>query len=98
MCMNYMRDCKSDIFLIMETRVYQLRLQSNFKKLGFDDYTFVENRGYAGGITMAWKKDIFSITVIQKHFQFMHIEIRQDNGENWFFTPIYVSPIEEGRT
>ncbi|MCH86446.1 hypothetical protein A2U01_0007303, partial [Trifolium medium] len=56
-----------------------------------------ENRGYAGGIVVAWKKDNMNVTLCCKKFQYMHLKVNVMGGCDWYFTPIYASPNEDNR-
>jgi hypothetical protein len=53
--------------------------------------------GYAGGILVAWKKDYLEVDVCRRNFQYIHLRIKYPNGDWWFFTPIYASPLEARR-
>jgi hypothetical protein len=44
--------------------------------------------GYAGGIVVVWKKELISVSLNNKKFQFILMR-------EWFFTAIYASPNEE---
>lgn len=63
----------------------------------FYGYQYTKARGYAGEIAMAWNFEKVEVTISNKHLQFIHVKIKYVGGEDWFFTPVYVSPREEGR-
>ncbi|GAU51239.1 hypothetical protein TSUD_129860 [Trifolium subterraneum] len=63
----------------------------------YRDFVATTVEGYAGGILVAWMKEYITIDVCIKNFQYIHLRVKYPNGEWWFFTPIYASPIETKR-
>jgi hypothetical protein len=51
-------------------------------------------QGYAGGIVCGWNRDLITVDVCKKQFQYIHLRVRYPNNEWWFFTPVYASPHE----
>lgn len=97
MCKQYLDTLRPDIVVVMETRVDPSRLRRSFQILGFDGFSYSNVQGYAGGIIAAWKKDRVRVQVVQRHFQFLHLQVQAGDGVDWFFTPVYASPSEELR-
>jgi len=85
------------MLVIVETRCDPIKLRKTINLLGFDGFLATEVNGYAGGIITAWKKDDMTVTLVDRKFQFMQLKVNYKNGSEWFFTPIYASPIEENR-
>jgi hypothetical protein len=83
--------------VIVETQCDPQKLCRTFKLLGYDDLLATENRGYAGGIVVAWKKDNISVILCSKKFQFLHLKVSYPGGCEWYFTPVYASPSEDNR-
>jgi hypothetical protein len=65
--------------------------------LGYDGFDATEVRGFSGGIIVAWQKTNMHVSVYSKKFQYMHLMVQFNNGDSWFFTPIYASPNEDNR-
>lgn len=65
--------------------------------LGFNGFLASDVSGYSGGIVVAWKEEVFNVDLCIKKFQFLHLIVRNANGKEWFFTPVYASPNEENR-
>jgi exonuclease III len=88
---------KPEVIVIIETRVNPNKLSKTFNLLGFDDMSYSDYRGYAGGIVVVWKKDEVKVNVEVIDFQFIHILVSFNDGPNWYFTAVYASPKEELR-
>lgn len=95
-CKHYIREHHPSIFIIMETRIDPSLLRKK-SFLGFDGNLFYENQGHAGGIAMGWNSDIMQITLLQKHFQFLHVSIKSGDEASWNLTVIYVSLMSDGK-
>lgn len=81
----------------METCINPSLLKNKLSFLGFDDYIFAENQGFVGGIDMGWKSDILQLTLLQKHFQFLHVSIKSGDESSWSLTAVYASPEPDGK-
>ncbi|PNY17667.1 hypothetical protein L195_g014415 [Trifolium pratense] len=102
---SFYRNCKNcldihhpEILAIMETHISPLKLQQSFQLMGFDGFNYSENRGFAGGIIVVWKSNKVDVEEASKHFQYIHLKIKMQNGGYWFFTTVYASPVEDLRT
>ncbi|GAU32701.1 hypothetical protein TSUD_145750 [Trifolium subterraneum] len=96
-CKQYVDVHRPIMLIIVETRCDPKKLCCTFKLLGYDEMLTTENRGYTGGIVVAWKKENINVTLTSKKFQFMHLKVQFPNGRDWYFTPVYASPNEENR-
>ncbi|PNY12420.1 ribonuclease H [Trifolium pratense] len=85
------------MLVIMETRCDPNKLRRTFELLGFDSVVANEVQGFAGGIVVAWQSDCISVDVCKKNFQYLHLKVKYTNGDRWYFTPTYASPIEMTR-
>jgi endonuclease/exonuclease/phosphatase family metal-dependent hydrolase len=101
---SFYRNCKQyidihhpEIFVIMELRAHPLKIKNSIEMMGFDGYIFSENRGFSGGIAIAWKKSVVDITCIHMDFQFIHTRLVINGRKQFLFTAIYASPVEENR-
>jgi endonuclease/exonuclease/phosphatase family metal-dependent hydrolase len=81
----------------MELRTLPLKIKNSIEMMGFDGYIFSENRGFSGGIAIAWKKSVVEITCIHMDFQFIHTRLVINGRKQFLFTAIYASPVEENR-
>jgi hypothetical protein len=96
-CKQYVEVHRPVMLVIVETRCDPKKLCRTFKLLGYDELLATENRGYAGGIIVAWKKDNINVTLCNKKFQFIHLKVNFVDGQDWYFTAVYASPNEENR-
>ncbi|KAI5399035.1 hypothetical protein KIW84_064415 [Lathyrus oleraceus] len=46
---------------------------------------------------MGWKSDILQLTLLQKHFQFLHVSIKSGDEASWNLTAVYASPRPDGK-
>ncbi|XP_058774782.1 uncharacterized protein LOC131649052 [Vicia villosa] len=97
-CYQYLQNVKPSIVVILETRTNPANLAKIFKILGFDSLIGSEVQGYAGGIALAWNSSKVKVELLKRHFQFLHLRLNLDSGEEFFFTPVYASPRSSGRT
>jgi hypothetical protein len=81
----------------METRTNPINLQRTFQILCFDGYLFADTNGFAGGVIVAWRKEVLMVPLISYHLQFLHLKVSFHGGRVFYFTPVYTSPQEEGR-
>ncbi|XP_058760448.1 uncharacterized protein LOC131633779 [Vicia villosa] len=91
-CYNFLKQINPSIVVIMETRMNPLNLANTFRSMGFDKLMGTDVQGFAGGIALAWKSDIVKVEILRKHFQFLHLQIKLNTGEEFLFTPVYASP------
>ncbi|PNX73217.1 ribonuclease H [Trifolium pratense] len=96
-CKQYMTTWRPVMVVIVETRCDPNRLKRTFNLLEFDGFLASDVDGYAGGIVIAWKENLFMVDLIYKTFQFMHLKVQYPEGREWFFTATYASPNEENR-
>ncbi|KAF7822893.1 ribonuclease H [Senna tora] len=52
------------------------------RNMGYPEKELVEARGFSGGIWVVWNHNI-KVTCIQKHDQFIQLEIENEDGEKW---------------
>ncbi|XP_058774266.1 uncharacterized protein LOC131648533 [Vicia villosa] len=93
-CKHYMDMYHSSMLVILETRCDPKLLDKTFEKLDFDKNMFVENRGYSGSIVVEWKSSYFEINLCKKDDQFLHLHIKDNDKQDFFFTAVYASPHE----
>ncbi|KAI9084731.1 hypothetical protein K1719_033375 [Acacia pycnantha] len=48
--------------------------------------------GYSGGIWCLWDPSSVQVLVLERHHQYMHLQITSAAGNVWFFTVVYASP------
>ncbi|CAK8573936.1 unnamed protein product [Lathyrus sativus] len=76
------------IIVILETRRVSVKLKKAFEKLGFEDFIYTDNYGFARGIKIGWKEEDVSVSLAHKEFQFIQV---------WNFTTVCASPNAENR-
>jgi hypothetical protein len=97
-CKQYVATWKPLILVIMETRCNPVKLKRTFNLLGYDGFLSTDNSGYAGGIVVAWKLDLFMVNLEEKKFQYIHMKVNYINRREWYFTAVYASPQEDSRS
>lgn len=78
----------------MEIRSDPKKLNTPLKKLGFQNFISVENFGYVGGIMVACKYDKVKVCMISKDDQFFHLQVKNNQDQDWMFTVVYACPNE----
>jgi hypothetical protein len=96
-CKQYVTSWKPSMLVIMETRCDPNKLKRTFNLLGFDGFLASEAVGYAGGIVVVWNENLFTVELIHKSFQFIHMKVHYPEERVWYFSAIYASPNEENR-
>ncbi|KAK4279950.1 hypothetical protein QN277_011644 [Acacia crassicarpa] len=77
---------------ILETRCAKEMSSRRASQLGFTNMELIDCEGYSGGIWCLWDEDTGKATVIERHHQFMHIQVAMPTGPSWHFTIVYASP------
>ncbi|KAI9111593.1 hypothetical protein K1719_017283 [Acacia pycnantha] len=90
------RDLKShdhlDFIAIMETRCAKESSVVRASQLGFSNMELIDCEGYSGGIWCLWNPSIASISVLERHHQFIHLQVNGTTGHSWTLTVVYASP------
>ncbi|KAI9084859.1 hypothetical protein K1719_033265 [Acacia pycnantha] len=90
------RDLKThyqlNFIAILETRCNKEVSHRRANLLGFPNMELVDCEGYSGGIWCLWDHSITSISVIERHHQFLHLQVTGAAGSSWVITVIYASP------
>lgn len=97
-CKQYIDVHHPEIFALIETRCNPARLKKTFRLLGYDGFTYSENRGFAGGIGVGWKIDAVSLLELKNDFQFIHFNVMMQDSGSWFLSFVYASPVDELQT
>lgn len=50
--------------------------------MGFDGFEFTDVRGYVADIAMGRRVHKIKLTIITKHFQFVHVKVKMENMES----------------
>ncbi|KAI9086907.1 hypothetical protein K1719_031068 [Acacia pycnantha] len=76
---SLVRDLKShyhlDFIAILETRCSNKPSLDRAKQLGFSNMALIECEGYSGGIWCLWEPSILQVSVLERHHQYMHLQI-----------------------
>ncbi|KAI9072555.1 hypothetical protein K1719_045486 [Acacia pycnantha] len=90
------RDLKShyhlDFIAIVETRCAKESSVVRASQLGFSNMELIDCEGYSGGIWCLWNPSIASISVLERHHQFIHLQVNGTTGHSWTLTVVYASP------
>ncbi|KAI9124212.1 hypothetical protein K1719_005512 [Acacia pycnantha] len=86
-----------DFLAILETRYTQEASVGRVQQLGFPNMELIQCEGYSGGIWCFWDHSISSVTVLERHHQFVHLLVTGSTGQSWMFTVVYASTSCVGR-
>ncbi|KAI9074198.1 hypothetical protein K1719_043852 [Acacia pycnantha] len=64
-----------DFIAIVETRCNKEMSLIRANQLGFPNMELVDCEGYSGGIWCLWNHNISAITVLERHHQFIHLQV-----------------------
>ncbi|KAI9107574.1 hypothetical protein K1719_021611 [Acacia pycnantha] len=81
-----------DFIAILETRCTPALSVGRAKSLGFPNMELVDCEGYSGGIWCLWDHSISSVSVLERHHQFLHLKITSSARCTWTMTIVYASP------
>ena len=87
---------KPGMVVLLEPRISGLKAKLVIRSLKFQYSHRVEALGYSGGIWILWN-DNWVVRIIRNHRQYVHLDIWDDSGFNFLFTPIYGSPQAKNR-
>ncbi|KAI9081817.1 hypothetical protein K1719_036079 [Acacia pycnantha] len=57
----------------------------------------IDCEGYSGGIWCLWEPSIAHISILERHHQFMHLQITSTGGCTWTLSVVYASPVRASR-
>ncbi|KAK4254761.1 hypothetical protein QN277_010094 [Acacia crassicarpa] len=90
------RDLKSyyqlNFVAIVETRCAKELSLGRANQLGFSSMELIDCEGYSGGIWCLWDNNIISISLSERHHQYMHLQVNGIAGRVWTLTVVYASP------
>ncbi|KAI9124813.1 hypothetical protein K1719_004140 [Acacia pycnantha] len=90
------RDLKShyqlNFMAILETRCSKEMSEGRVGQLGFPNMELMDCEGYSGGIWCLWDRNISSISLLECHHQFIHMQVTGAVENTWMFTVVYASP------
>ncbi|KAI9113418.1 hypothetical protein K1719_015345 [Acacia pycnantha] len=90
------RDLKAhyqlDFIAILEMRCKKDLSIGRAKQLGFPYMELMDGEGYSGGIWCLWEHSIGSVSLIERHSQFVHFQVTSIAGLTWTFMVVYASP------
>ncbi|KAK4256282.1 hypothetical protein QN277_009167 [Acacia crassicarpa] len=81
-----------DFLAVLETRCSSDVSQSRVRQLGFPNMELIDCEGYSGGIWCFWEHSITSVSVIERHHQFTHLQVTGSASCTWMLTVVYASP------
>ncbi|XP_058733248.1 uncharacterized protein LOC131604851 [Vicia villosa] len=96
-CKYYLDMYSPLMVVISETRCDPNILKGSFEKLGYDGRLVVDNRGYSGGIMVAWKTTSMEVNFIRSNTQFIHLRVQTGSRQEYFFTAVYARPNENDK-
>ncbi|RYR14447.1 hypothetical protein Ahy_B04g071026 [Arachis hypogaea] len=81
-----------NLCVLLETHVSGSKAEVIIRKLGFKSWCRSEAEGFAGGIWCLWNKKEWNIKPLEVHKQFTHLNIKDNENQNWYCTCVYGSP------
>ncbi|KAK2986298.1 hypothetical protein RJ640_021867 [Escallonia rubra] len=91
------QEFKPYIVALMETKVEFQTMNGFFENFGLSSSSIIDPQGRSGGIWVLWNPQEVTVTPIQTHRQVVHIEVKKNNSDNWFFSAVYGSPHQATR-
>ncbi|KAI9075717.1 hypothetical protein K1719_042333 [Acacia pycnantha] len=90
------RDLKAhyqlNFIAILEIRCTKEASKRRASQLGFPNMELIDCEGYSGGIWCLWDHSITSISLLERHHQFIHLQVTGVSGILWMLTVVYASP------
>ncbi|RZB94997.1 hypothetical protein D0Y65_019456 [Glycine soja] len=77
---------------MLEPRVSGVRADNIISKAGLNASFKVDVIGFSGGILLMWNKDVYDVKVLESDIQYIHCDVRDNNGASFLFTVVYGSP------
>ncbi|KAI9120536.1 hypothetical protein K1719_007569 [Acacia pycnantha] len=95
------RDLKShyqlNFMAILETRCSKEMSEGRARQLSFPNMELMDCEGYSGGIWCLWDHNIYAISLLERHHQFIHLQVTGAAGSTWMITVVYASPSSGSR-
>ncbi|KAI9127924.1 hypothetical protein K1719_000917 [Acacia pycnantha] len=66
-------------------------------QVGFPNIDIMDCEGYSGGIWCLWDHSIASISLLECHHQFIHLQVARVAGSIWMLIVVYASPFSASR-
>ncbi|XP_061343129.1 uncharacterized protein LOC133289246 [Gastrolobium bilobum] len=89
---TFMKKYKTDLVILLETRVSGTVGSNILKKLGFTNSIIEEARGFAGGIWILWNQTTFTVDLVEQSHQCIHLRINWPDKEPFIMSAVYASP------
>ncbi|KAI9097782.1 hypothetical protein K1719_025553 [Acacia pycnantha] len=86
------KSSRPSVLVLSETKTEKENSFRCLAKLGYDCLTFVPSLGRSGGLLVAWKKDLISISMLGKDRQFIHLHCSVNGMQSFALTAIYAVP------
>lgn len=83
---------KVGLLAVLEPRVSGVRADNIISKAGLNASFKVDVIGFSGGILLMWNKDVYDVKVLESDIQYIHCDVRDNNGASFLFTVVYGSP------
>lgn len=87
---------KPDLVVLLKTHIIGSKVNNIINKLGVTRSHRIEAIGHSGGIWLLWNMD-WDIDILVNDLQFVHTCITSKEGDLFYFTPAYGSPIPSRR-
>ncbi|KAK4259900.1 hypothetical protein QN277_006188 [Acacia crassicarpa] len=90
------RDLKAhynlNFIAILETRCAKELSIRRAQWLGFSNLEIIDCEGYSGGIWCLWDENNVTVSVLERHHQFIHLQVTTPSRPSWLFSVVYASP------
>ena len=84
--------CRSSFVCLLETHAEGTKIDRFVSRLKLDGCSSVDASGHSGGILCLWDSSLWTVSVIHKMDQVIHLQVQWRNDEPWFLSIVYGAP------
>ena len=79
----------------METRTRSEKAEKILSSFSYDRESCVEEKVFSEGIWMFWSSSEVEIEILSTNWQFIHVVVKCNSGQEWLLSTVYASPEEK---
>ncbi|KAI9077273.1 hypothetical protein K1719_040717 [Acacia pycnantha] len=83
---------KPSLLFLAETKTEDASRFQALLSLGFDSLKVIPSIGRSGGLAMAWKSSLISVTIMEENRQFFHLHCQSSAFSSFFLTAVNAIP------